>query len=228
MDEAGAIARAEAMRASGERAKGIQSLRSRVEAHPTELEARRILAAWYRDDGTHDQAGRWGIVFPGWTTTYERDRTARLFAASYRVGGDVRAFLHLSAGPMPADAELLAERIPVQRELLSRRAHPPNPALPADPSGPLDGYAPILGGIAFLLLLVDVGVTFVGVLVGASMGAFTRWASLAVAVLLVAAIVVGVVNALLVGWRSTGETGGRGAGPAIRDDADVAGEPGDP
>jgi hypothetical protein len=207
MDEAGAIARATGMRDSGERAKGIQSLRSRVEAHPAELAARRILAEWYRDDGTHDQAGRWGIVLPGWTTTYERDRTARLFAASYAVGGDVRAFLHLPAGPMPADAELLAARIPVQRELLSRRAHPPTPVPPPGPAGPLDGYAPVLGGIASLLLLVVVGETFVGVLVGAPMGGFTRAATIGGAALLVAAIVVGLLNAFLTPARSPDEEG---------------------
>jgi hypothetical protein len=225
MDEAGAIARAEAMRASGERAKGIQSLRSRVEAHPTELEARRILAEWYRDDGTHDQAGRWGIVFRGWTTTYERDRTARLFAASYPVGGDVRAFLHLPAGPMPADAELLAERIPVQRELLSRRAHPPTPGPLPVPPGPLDGYGPVVGIIAFVLFLVDVALTFVGVLLGWPMGGVTSWISLGVVVLAAAAVALGLLNALLTAMRSTDET--PDDDPAAVD-RPVAGEPGDP
>ncbi|OUE24567.1 DUF6584 family protein [Clavibacter michiganensis] len=222
MDEAGAIARATAMRDAGERATGIQSLRTRVERNPTELEARRILAEWYRDDGTHDQAGRWGIVLPGWTTTYERDRTARLFAASYPVGGDVRAFLHLPAGPMPPDAELLVARIPVQRELLGRRAHPPDPGPPVVPSGPLDGYAPVLGGIAALVLLVIVGVTFVGVLVGVPMGGFTRVATIGGVAILVVAIVVGLLNASLAAWRSTAEEGGPSVVPPDPR------EPGDP
>jgi hypothetical protein len=221
MDEAGAIARAEAMRADGERAKGIRSLRSRVEAHPAELAARRILAEWYRDDGTHDQAGRWGIVLPGWTTTYERDRTARLFAASYPVGGDVRAFLHLPAGPMPADAQLLAARIPVQRELLSRRVSPPTPGPLPGPAGPLDGYASVLGIIAVVLLLVDVVVTVVGVLLGWSMSGVTRWASLAVVVLAVLAIGLGLMNALLTPARAPVEEGEPGAVPARPSDADA-------
>lgn len=214
MDEAQAIARAEAMRAAGERAKGIQSLRSRVEAHPAERAARRLLAEWYRDDGTHDQAGRWGVVFPGWTTTYERDRTARLFAASYPVGGDVRAFLHLPAGPTPEDARLLAARIPVQRELLSRRVSPPTPPPLPGPAGPLDGYAPVLGAIAFVLFLVDVGVTFVGVLLGWPVGGFTRWVSLAVVVLSAAAVVLGLLNASLTPARSAVEETDEGVEPA--------------
>ncbi|RII91381.1 DUF6584 family protein [Clavibacter californiensis] len=195
MDEAGAIARAEAMRDAGERARGIQSLRTRVERNPTELEARRILAEWYRDDGTHDQAGRWGIVLPGWTTTYERDRTARLFAASYPVGGDVLAFLHLPAGPIPEDARLLAARIPVQRELLSRRADPPTPGQLPGPPGPLDGYALVVGIVAVVLLLVDIAVTVVGALLGASTSGFTRWVTAGVLVLAVAAVLLAWVNA---------------------------------
>lgn len=119
MDEAGAIARATATRADGERAKGIQSLRSRVEAHPAERAARRLLAEWYRDDGTHDQAGRWGIVFPGWTTTYERDRTARLFAASYPVAAVVLAWVNALRRPARPIAEERDEGV-----------------LPADPPGP--------------------------------------------------------------------------------------------
>jgi hypothetical protein len=221
MDEAGAIARATAMRDAGERATGIQSLRTRVERNPTELQARRILAEWYRDDGTHDQAGRWGIVLPGWTTTYERDRTARLFAASYPVGGDVRAFLHLPAGPMPADAQLLAARIPVQRELLGRRAHPPTPGALPGPPGPLDGYAPVLGVIAFVLFLADVGVTFVGSLLGWSMADVTRWVSLGVVVLAAAAIVLGLLNALLTPARPTAEDGEPGTSPPRPPDAAV-------
>ncbi|QIS44056.1 DUF6584 family protein [Clavibacter capsici] len=210
MDEAGAIARAEAMRADGERAKGIQSLRSRVEAHPSERAARRLLAEWYRDDGTHDQAGRWGIVFPGWTTTYERDRTARLFAASYPVGGDVRAFLHLPAGPVPEDARLLTARIPVQRELLSRRAQPPTPGPLPGPPGPMDGYAPVVGIIAFVLFLVDIAVTLGGVLLGVAMGSITRWVSLGVVVLAAAAVVLGLVNAFLTPARPVVEEADEG------------------
>ncbi|QOD44285.1 DUF6584 family protein [Clavibacter zhangzhiyongii] len=228
MDEAGAIARATAMREAGERAKGIQSLRSRVEAHPTERSARRLLAEWYRDDGTHDQAGRWGIVLPGWTTTYERDRAARLFAASYPVGGDVRAFLHLPAGPVPEDARLLAARIPVQRELLSRRAQPPMPPpLPAPP-GPLDGYAPVVGIIAFVLFLVDVALTFGGTLLGWPMAAVTRWVSLGVVVLAAAAVVLGLLNAFLTPARPTAEETDEGVVPADPPDdgAPDAGAPG--
>lgn len=224
MDEGGAIARAEAMRASGDRAKGIQSLRSRVEAHPAELAARRLLAEWYRDDGTHDQAGRWGVALPGWTTTYERDRAARLFAASYPVGGDVRAFLHLPAGPMPEDARLLAERIPVQRELLSRRAHPPTPGPLPVPPGPLDGYGPVVGIVAFVLFLVDVGLTFVGVLLGWPMGGVTRWVSLGVVVLAAAAVVLGLLNALLTAMRSPGETPGDDDAATDRPGAGALGE----
>ncbi|MFT2752485.1 DUF6584 family protein [Clavibacter sp. Sh2088] len=219
MDEAGAISRATAMRDAGERAKGIQSLRTRVERNPTELEARRILAEWYRDDGTHDQAGRWGIVFPGWTTTYERDRTARLFAASYPVRGDVRAFLHLPAGTMPADAQLLAARIPVQRERLGSKAHPPDSGSLPRPPGPLDGYALVVGILAVVVLLVDIAVTFVGALLGASTSGFTRWIALAVIVLAVAAFVLGRVNAFLTPARPAAEDGGPGVVPTPPPDA---------
>jgi hypothetical protein len=198
MDEAGAIARATAMRDAGDRAKGIQSLRTRVERNPTELEARRILAEWYRDDGTHDQAGRWGIVFPGWTTTYERDRTARLFAASYPVRGDVRAFLHLPAGTMPADAQLLAARIPVQRELLGRKAHAPDPAVVVE-MGPLGRVAAWLAAVGGVVLLALAIVTPVGVLLGSAMTAFVRWGALISGVTLAVAAFLGLVTAFLPG-----------------------------
>jgi hypothetical protein len=212
MDEAGAIARATAMREAGDRAKGIQSLRSRVEAHPAELAARRILAEWYRDDGTHDQAGRWGIVLPGWTTTYERDRTARLFAASYPVGGDVLGFLHLPAGPMPADAQLLAARIPVQRELLGRKAHQPDPAVVVEmrPLGTVAAWIAGVGGIVLLGLAI---VTPIGVLIGSSMTAFVRWGALIAGVALGVAAFLGLVTAFLPG-RTVDAT-----------EADAAGDP---
>ncbi|PPH44033.1 hypothetical protein C5D09_14345 [Rathayibacter sp. AY1C9] len=52
-------------------------LRSRIDADPLALEARQLLAQTYRDEGYDDQAGRWGVLVPGWTTARER----RLFVA---------------------------------------------------------------------------------------------------------------------------------------------------
>ncbi|MDY0912311.1 hypothetical protein [Rathayibacter festucae] len=48
-------------------------LRERIAREPLDLEAREGLAETYRDEGYDDQAGRWGVLIPGWTSARERE-----------------------------------------------------------------------------------------------------------------------------------------------------------
>lgn len=79
-------------------------LRARIGADPSAVEARRMLAESYRSTGHLDQAGRWGLLVPGWTTAEERQLFARMVT---RTGsptvGRVRRLLLLPNGSSIAD-----------------------------------------------------------------------------------------------------------------------------
>lgn len=74
------VARARALSRQGNNGAAVALLKARVERERTPGEARRALAEIYREMGAPDQAGRWGIAFDGWTTSFERDRLARALA----------------------------------------------------------------------------------------------------------------------------------------------------
>jgi hypothetical protein len=70
--------------------------------------------------GHPDQAGRWGIIFDGWTTEIERDRLARLLASSGVGERDVMKFLSLADRDISHDVTNLMSG-PVERYRLRFR-----------------------------------------------------------------------------------------------------------
>jgi hypothetical protein len=85
--------RAQELFEQGNHRAAIQILKPSAIRDRPPFDHRRALAELYRDLGCPDQAGRWGIVLDGWTTARERDRLARLLAASGVERRWLRAFL---------------------------------------------------------------------------------------------------------------------------------------
>ena len=87
----------------GRRSDALQLMKRAVRKDPSLLDIRRSLAERYRQMGHPDQAGRWGIVFDGWTSDFERDRLARLLAASRISEAETARFLVLNRAVLPED-----------------------------------------------------------------------------------------------------------------------------
>jgi hypothetical protein len=115
MDETQLLSEAEFAWDDGRTMEAVQLMKLAVKRDPSLLTVRRVLAERYRELGKPDQAGRWGIVFEGWTTDVERDRLARLLASSGVAHGHVVEFLSLPRrGVLPQDiVDLLSG--PVER-----------------------------------------------------------------------------------------------------------------
>ena len=98
-------------------------LRQRIHRDPGDTAARAELAQLHRDAGHADQAGRWGLLVPGWTTPAER----RAFAVwVVRSGRDDRSqVLRLlsipsstseSPGPLDPDGSRLGFALLLEEE----------------------------------------------------------------------------------------------------------------
>jgi hypothetical protein len=120
MRETDAIDRARAMWDAGRRREATASLVARVRSHPREADARLTLAGWYRELGAPDQAGRWGIATPGWTTATERDRLARMIATSGYPDEGVAWFLDLPVFGLPDHVAELLPLVAAHRERFAR------------------------------------------------------------------------------------------------------------
>jgi hypothetical protein len=79
MDSRSVIADARAALHSGRTQEGLALLKSRLRAHPEELDVRRELAEAYRALGHADQAGRFGLLVPGWSSQAEHDAFIHAF-----------------------------------------------------------------------------------------------------------------------------------------------------
>ncbi|MFZ4893004.1 tetratricopeptide repeat protein [Plantibacter sp. Mn2098] len=107
---------------AGRRSDALRVLKEAVRRDPSDDLARRALAERYRELGNPDQAGRWGIGIDGWTTALERDRLARLLAASWVSPRTAAAFLALEDAPLPsAVTELFNGPVAAHREQLGAR-----------------------------------------------------------------------------------------------------------
>ncbi|MBM7412829.1 hypothetical protein JOE38_002652 [Clavibacter michiganensis] len=100
-----AVERARTMWAEGRRRDAIVELRTRVRKEPGDAVARLLLASWYREVRAPDQAARWGIALPGWTTPRERELLARLIASSGVRDEHLGRFLALPPGEQPAELD---------------------------------------------------------------------------------------------------------------------------
>lgn len=151
---AAAVARASQLWSMGEPRAARELLKETVRATPQLTAPRRALAELYRETGCPDQAGRWGISIPGWTTPLERDRLARLLASSSVAWDDVGEFLALP------DADTVAElRVLLDGPVESYRHQFGIDALPRSGGG---GY---LVGMVVLAWLATVLVGLIGAVV---------------------------------------------------------------
>jgi hypothetical protein len=113
MDVAAAVARSRELLAQGSKRQAIEVLRERVTVEPESTEARRALADLYRELGHPDQAGRWGLLVPGYTTETERLLFARMIVAGRASSSRVSDLLKVeSHAVVPQEFEnlLAAER----------------------------------------------------------------------------------------------------------------------
>lgn len=117
------IEQARALAATGERRRAFRLLRESVEREGAPYRSRLALAELYREQRLPDQAGRWGIVFDGWTTANEQDRLARLLAASGVDDATAAAFLQIPQDrDGAADLPKVLARVPGYRERFGARA----------------------------------------------------------------------------------------------------------
>lgn len=187
MRETEAIARAQAMWDDGRRREATASLVDRVRSHPREADARLTLAGWYRELGAPDQAGRWGIATPGWTTAPERDRLARMIASSGHRDEGIAAFLVLPDHPLPDQVAELLPLVAAHRERYARIGTPIGEA----------GPAPDLRREAAIMLAVAAAVVFaLGMLLAGILSLFgvatvgvARWTGVVALVLLKFAVI---------------------------------------
>ncbi|OUE30987.1 hypothetical protein BFL35_07345 [Clavibacter michiganensis] len=107
----------------GDRAEALALLKEHLREDPRDGDARLALAELYRELIAPDQAGRWGIAVPGWTTEVERDRLARMIAHSGIADHEIAGFLEL-----PPDAELPAEATALMPAIEMHRADFADPA----------------------------------------------------------------------------------------------------
>lgn len=118
-----AIASARALINAGNVKAALEVLRKAAEQDRPPFETRRALAEIYRGLNSPDQAGRWGIVLDGWTTPIERDRLARMIAASGLSERWTRAFLAIPPDvPDPAELRDVLILVPLYRQKFGERA----------------------------------------------------------------------------------------------------------
>ena len=139
-------------------------LRQRIHRDPGDTAARAELAQLHRDAGHADQAGRWGLLVPGWTTPAERRAFAVWVVRSGRHDSDhvlrllsVPQSRRASPGPLDPERALRHFALVVAEELRVHRL-----ATETDPVGWL---------LATPLLIVPAVV--VGALVGALFSGIT-------------------------------------------------------
>ncbi|MFD2340818.1 tetratricopeptide repeat protein [Clavibacter michiganensis subsp. tessellarius] len=122
-DDPDAPTRARLLWDEHDRAAALALLKEHLREEPRDGDARLALAELYRELIAPDQAGRWGIASPGWTTEVERDRLARMIAHSGIADHEIPGFLAL-----PTDADLHAEVAALMPAIERHRAEFADPA----------------------------------------------------------------------------------------------------
>jgi hypothetical protein len=163
------IERARALAAGGNRRAALTLLREAAERDGAPPRFRLALAELYRELRNPDQAGRWGIVFEGWTTDHERDRLARLLAASGVDEESAEEFLRVPAAlDGAADLSAVLASVPAYRERFQARSvWSPVPALRR-------GWLARLTGAAAKWLLFAAGLAAIITMVGVFQQTVTR------------------------------------------------------
>lgn len=198
VNETEAIERARQFRSAGLTSAALDVLKERVRRRPVERTARQALAEHYRAMGAPDQAGRWGIAVPGWTTATERDRLARMLAASGVGVEDVNRFLELPVDERPGE---LAEVLASAETYRTRFAEAIRTRFEPTPTDRWQDAAGILWIVAIGIFVIDLLVIWVGTLLGSTMTGFARWASVAALVVIAAACLMTGTSRMLRGRR---------------------------
>ncbi len=195
MDSTTVAARADALWSRGNRAEALALLRAHMRAEPTDRRVRLQLAEYYRSISAPDQAGRWGLALPAWTTAVERDRAARLIAGARVHEDDLARFLVLPEGEWPDEVVELfpdIERYRSRFEAAFRRHL--ESAQEADRA---EDIAEALVATTVVVLVVGAGVSWVTALVDGPAVAAARWTAVATAL-------AGVVSATAKGLVAAG------------------------
>jgi hypothetical protein len=209
----------------GDRAEALALLKEHLRDDPHDTGARLALAELYRELIAPDQAGRWGIAVPGWTTEVERDRLARMIAHAGIEDREIPGFLALPADAIedPERGEVAALLPEVERY----RAHFADPArttrwerkaartragLPHHPAPRAPDVAEhvseALWWISGVVLLLGIVVVWMGALLDAPVTALARWTGVLTLAVLAVACVVRAVTLRVVdrdrrGWEAT-------------------------
>lgn len=174
MEDETQVAKADALWFRGDRAAALALLRARARSRPDDHRVRLALAERYRSIEAPDQAGRWGITVEGWTTERERDRAARLIAASGVQGSDLASFLALPEGPLPRAVEELLPEVDEYRERFRQtardRSTAPEPSRLEDASD----AALAVGALVFILTVLA---TWAASALAGNATDFARWGS---------------------------------------------------
>ncbi|MFZ7086582.1 hypothetical protein [Curtobacterium sp. RRHDQ10] len=176
MEEETPVAKADALWYRGDRAAALALLRDRARIRPDDHRLRLALAERYRSIGAPDQAGRWGITVEGWTTARERDRAARLVAASGVHEADLTSFLALPEGPLPV-AVAVAELLPDVDAYRERFRQTARERLTASAPDRLEDASDVVGIIGVLLFALTVLATWAASALDGDATGFARWGS---------------------------------------------------
>ncbi|MGU3408983.1 hypothetical protein ACLBWP_02655 [Microbacterium sp. M1A1_1b] len=176
MQEHEVVRRAAELWDKGGRAAALTLLRDHLREDPQARQVRLALVERYRELGAPDQAGRWALAVSGLATSVERDRAARLLAASGVARDDLRAFLALPTDtPLPDEVDGLMADVDRYREqfgadMLDRTG------------GRGDRFGDALESTGLVVVcawLATVVIVWGGTVLGAHLTEFARWATTA-------------------------------------------------
>lgn len=159
------VERAVDLFARGNHRAALVLLRPLATADRPPFRTRLALAEVYRAMRNPDQAGRWGIAAPGWTTALERDRLARLLASSGVTRETVANFLQLPED-LPASEDLENVLVAMDGYAALRRAEwqvvPRRPRLPRVLSAVMWALLGVTGFLLFSTLFIVLGFALLG------------------------------------------------------------------
>lgn len=101
-------------------------LRERIAREPLDLEAREGLAEIYRDEGYDDQAGRWDVLIPGWTSARERELFVKVVIRTGSASSQRLRKLLLLPADHPLRGGDLGELAAAFEEAAEREVHVPS------------------------------------------------------------------------------------------------------
>lgn len=166
--------RAERLWERGDIESSLLLLKRRVRETPSDDVARRTLVDHYRELGAPDQAGRWALAIPGLATPLEKDRAARMLAASRVEDDRLVEFLALPRGVISEDVDAL---MPSVARYAARRAHTPSPGPMPALSGWPESAAWVLLCISVIVVILAPAIVWTVAAAGLPATQTARWAA---------------------------------------------------